>query len=718
MPNLDLRRDRELTPKNSKRYAEKVKLYNTIREGYRGQSERADDILDFWSIYNCEIDGNNFYNGSSNIYVPIVHVGLRALITRLLNQLFPSSGRYIDASSSDDELPHAEIALLEDYVRRTYLRTDTIPALLLNGLVEGQYNLYNDWNRSSRWVVTRDTIRPHMAIQGISNPLQLPDMDPEPIEGITIEEVFDQMPCCEVIHDIDVLVRPQTASSIDHALQQGGDVTILRRWTKGTIEDKMERGELARSPCEKLLEISDSSDLNDRWRGTEKDLMDAAGIRIGDGGMKVFQVYETWKVVDVPGEGMRLTKSYYGGYEIVLSDRLNPMWNDRCQLLSAPLEKVGSAFKGISRIKSGIASLQYYANQIAQQAADSATYSMLPIVMTDPAKNPRTATMLLNVGAVWEIDPNSTKFAQFPPIWKDATAIIQDCIAQIFQALGVNPSMLPQQTGVPGRKRNQAETALEQQVDLLSNSGEAAIVEDKILTPTVTMWAEYDHQFRDDESTVRAYGSAGQVANMQKVPLLQSTTRYHFLWNGVQQSRNAAENQQRIALLNVAMAPPMQQALVSDGKRLRVAPALESAFGALFGWREGRKILVDISAVTMIKPEEENGMIEQHFAVPVHPMDDFAKHMQIHSQLLQSPDPVVSAITRDHMQLHVMQRNQAMMAQQAQQQGPPGGQQGGGPTPPMQGGNAAGPRLVRGPPGSIPPDQMPRAGGVVMPRKM
>jgi hypothetical protein len=209
---------------------------------------------------------------------------------------------------------------------------------------------------------------------------------------------------------------------------------------------------------------------------------------------------------------------------------------------------------------------------------------------------------------------------------------------------------------------------------------------------------------------------------MEKVPLLQSTTRYHFLWNGVEQSRNAAVNQQRIALLNVAMAPAMQQALAKSGKRLDPAPALESAFGALFGWREGRKILVDVSALQLIRPEEENQMLMDHFAVPVQPGDEDPKHIQAHSPLLQHPDPIVAGLARDHNNLHMIQMNEKAQAQAQQQGMPPGGQPqpggGGGPTPPMQGGAAAGPRLMRGPNGAIHPDQMPAAGAPMMPRKM
>ena len=38
---------------------------------------------------------------------------------------------------------------------------------------------------------------------------------------------------------------------------------------------------------------------------------------------------------------------------------------------------------------------------------------------------------------------------------------------QIFQTMGVNPAMMPQQATAPGKKPNQAQIANEQQVDLL-----------------------------------------------------------------------------------------------------------------------------------------------------------------------------------------------------------------------------------------------------------
>jgi hypothetical protein len=545
-------------------------------------------------------------------------------------------------------------------------------------------------------------------------PIDALETIPEPIEGLTIEEVFDQHPTVEVIHDTDVLVRPQTADSVDSALRQGGDVTIIRRWTRETLEGMMERGDVRRRPGQELLAISTREDAS-FWERSEKELIDAAGVRQTQGGLKIFQVYETWQLEDCDGE-QRLTKSYYGGYDLLLSCRRNPMWNDRCQLISAPVNKQTGVFKGISSIKPGVASLQYYANQIAQQAADSATYSMLPIVMTDPAKNPQTSTMLLNVGAVWKIDPQSTQFAQFPPIWKDGILLINDLSAQIMNAMGVNPSMIPQSSQT-GRRQNQAEIAREQQVDIMSGLEEAAVMEDDVLSPTVTYWAEYDHQFRDEEATVKTYGPAGQAAIIETVPLLQSTTRFHFSWYGVEQVRNAAVQQQLTALLNVAMSPTMTQALAKNGKQIDPTSALETAFGRLIGWRESRKLMVDIGAKTAYDPELENRMLIEHFDVPVNPADDDQKHSQVHSPLLQHPDPVVRMWAQIHLQRHAIQQGMKTMAAAGQMgMGQPQPQQPQGPVP---GGTAMGPRPNgRQPPGAIPTDQMPRAGAVPMPRRM
>ena len=151
-----LRRDRELASRSgSPVYKDLIKTFKEVMDGFQAQADRADDIMDYWDCYNCILGQDQFYNGNSEIYVPIVRNAVNARRTRFVNQIFPSSGRYIDATSSDGSVPHAIVALLEHYVRSTKLRTNVMMPLCRNGDIEGQYNVYCDWDEITRHVVKK-----------------------------------------------------------------------------------------------------------------------------------------------------------------------------------------------------------------------------------------------------------------------------------------------------------------------------------------------------------------------------------------------------------------------------------------------------------------------------------------------------------------------------------------------------------------------------------
>jgi hypothetical protein len=703
-----LRRDKQLATRTDGKLTKKLlETFDKVRRGFEEQGSRADAILDYWDCYDCCLNRHQFYNGNAQLYVPIVRNAVQARVTRFLNQIFPSSGRYIDATATDEGVPHAIVAILEHYIRRARFRTAVVRALLRNGDIEGQYNLYVDWNKVTRHVASREYVPPKITTPGLPAPVAIED---EEIEAIVSEEIADAGPSFEVLHDSDVLVLPVTADNIDAALQQGGSVTIIRRWTKEALKRMIERGEVVRGAGEELLEAAD----DDKFvKNVAKAHLDAAGVK---GGGKSILGYETWVCLETP-EGRRLCKTLYGGHQLVLSATRNPYWNDRCPLLSAPVEKVAGAFKGAAPI-AAVDSIQYHANDIANQAADSATYSMLPIIMTDPAKNPRTATMILNLAAIWECDPTATRFAEFPKLWQDGIALIQADTQLIFQTLGVNPAMLPQQTGKPGAKRNQAEIALEQSVDVLTTAEACSVVEEGILTPAAELMLDLDQQYRSDEITVRMFGEMGVTARLERIPPVQRRAHINLTWFGVEQAKNAAQMQQQIALLNVARG--MQQPLQAAGYQLNPAPALEHAFGNIFGWRLGRQILVDARAQLTIAADTENQLLVQGFAVPVQQLDPDAQHIQAHTQALQATGDPHGTI-RIHIAAHMDQlqkKTNARRMAQMQAMAPPGGPPPNGPVGTPPGAMPAPPRPMKGPPGMIAPEAMPRMGAAIMPRKM
>ncbi len=683
-------------------------IFKDIDKGYANQAQRSNDILDYWDAYNCILGDKQFYNGNSKIFVPIIRNAIEARQTRFVNQLFPRSERHVEVVTAEEEIPHSLIALVEHYINDLKLRTQIIPALIRSGDIEGQYTVYVDWEKISRTITSRET-RP-VEIDG----MEAPELGE--IEEMIEEEIKDGKPAVEVISDPDLLVLPQTCDTLEQALERGGSVTIIRRWSKAVVKQKMEDGVFDEDAASFLIE-SMAKREGPGMINVAKDLASSAGIKLGEGG-KYVQGYETWTKLKVDGE-WRICRGYYGGEDQILGVEVNPYWCDRLPILSAPVKKVPGLFKGMSMIGPGVLDMQVAANDAINEGMDSAAFALMPIIMSDPEKNPRIGSMILDLAAVWEVDPNSTKFAQFPALWKDAFMIVAEAKQEILQSLSVNPAMMPQQSGSPGRKRNQAEIANEQQVDLLTTADAVTNIEGEILSPLVERILAYDHQFRDEELLIRSFGELGMKATMEEIEPIQMNKRIVLRWFGVEAARNAAQVQQQISAMNVMRGIPPE---MYQGYELNIAPLLVQLTENVFGPRLGPLIFKSKKDALAADPEQENYMLKHGFEVHVHSMDNDQEHIQVHLQCPPGPQ-------RDaHINQHVFAMNkkrqlqaQQMMAQHPGNQGQPGTPGGAGPgTPgtPPPGAQVAGPHAAKQAPGAISQDQMGKAGAAVMPRKM
>lgn len=668
-----------------------LKGYEAIDKGFLDAADRINLQMDYWQIFNCECGAKQFYNGDANAYCPIVHDAIEARKTRFVNQVFPNSGRYVECVTDAEELPEAQIALVNHYIDKARLREVVLPALFKNGDVEGQWNVYVDWSERTRYVSTKTRSGPDM---GDGMKLDETDVDEEDVvEDIHDEEVLEFGPAVEVIADSDIIILPPVAETVDDALYRyGGSVTILRRWSKEMIEAKQDAEEITEEGGDELLARFEQGGEKDSPRtDASKEHVDSAGIK---GGGKYALIYETWRVIEVDDK-RRLTRTYYGGDNLVLSCRLNPFWCDLCPLLSVPVDKVSGSAKGISKV-APVEKLQYLANDYMNQGADSASFGLNPIIATNPLSNPRVGSMVVTQGAVWEVNPNDTKFMEFPHLWEEADGIVERLKAMIFNTLGVNPSMVPQRGG--SKKPTQAEIMGEQQVDIITTADVIIPFEAGILTPMVERFIAYDAQFREEEIWVKAFGGEALRSGMQAVPLQQQQNRVQYRWLGVEAARTQQMMQQQIAFMNVLRNIPPQ---MLGGRKINMVPLIERACDAIFGPHLAPKIFPPAEG---IKPEEENHLLAKGIDLPVNPNDDDAKHLMEHQKI-----PPGEA--RDgHMRKHQMQMSQkAQAAAQAQQQG--GGSGGGGPKP---GGQPQGPRAVKGPPGALRPGQM--AGGMPSPR--
>jgi len=686
-------------------------VFKKVEEGYRDQWNRSNDQQDYWDIYNCILTSKQFYVGNSKIFVPIIHNAINARKTRFTNQIFPQAGRYVEVTSTDGTRPDALASLLEHYVRKAKLRTKVMPALCKAGDIEGHYNVYVSWCRRKRHVTWRSAAPPEL-VEGTG----MPNPAMEPIIDIRHAEIEAAHPEVEVLADSDVLVLPVTVDDIDEALDEGGSVTIIRRWTKEKIQQMIDEGAI-RADAGKELQDRLQKKVAPEDINQAKTLADAAGIK-GVQSARHALVYETFTKLKIKGERL-LCQAFYGGEQRILGARRNPLWSDRVPLLSVPVEKVGGLFKGRSKI-ADCADLQYAANDAVNEAWDSAGYSLLPIVMTDPERNPRTGTMVMSMAAVWETDPKSTQVVNFPQLWQHGFEMVAQCKAEVSQTLSVSPAAITQGTPTAQRgKTNQAQVAQEQQVDILNTADSVTVLEEGVLTPMLNLFIEMDHQYRDEEITIRSFGEMGLRAAMEAIPPVQMDRRYQFRWFGVEAARSAQQIQQGIAAMNVIRGIPPQQL---GGYQINLVPIITQLTENTFGPRLAPLIFVAPEQQLPVPVHQENALLAEGFEVPTHPMDDDQQHIQAHAQLMQQIQMSGEGRNLKKVQTHIwrhMQQAQAkqqaqMQQQQAMQQqgqpGVPGGQIGGQQQPGVAGapriGAQPGAPRSQGPPGLIPQDQL------------
>jgi hypothetical protein len=706
-------RDRDLLAGRGTKLRDKLdEIFAAVMRAFEDQKDRSDDIEDYWDCFNCRSNSRRYYNGIADIYFPIIHDAVVARTTRFSNQMCPQAGRYIEEVSADGTQSQSLIGLLEQYLREANFETMVLKPLCETGDIEGQYNLYIDWNELEREIVSREKHGPRIQVAG-----QEVEAPGEDIEDMGEPEVIvEGRPVFDVMHDSDVAVWPANVDTLDGAFANGGGVAIVRHWTKAKIDWMIEQGSIRKAEGKALKDSMDK--VSKENIDIEKRLAEHVGIHSKGTGATAWEVWTMLKLgkdggYDEDGRP-RLCRVFFGPNRAQLGCKRNPYWNDRCPLISFPVKKTAGLFKGKSLI-SYVDSMQYEANDAVNEGADAATLSAAPIVLRDPEKS--NGPLVFGVGAIWDCGKDAISLLTFPDLTPRAQTRVQMALQGIFQSLGVNPSMLPQQTRAG--KPSQAQVAQEQAVDLLTTA-EAVKILAVICTETLGFVVDYDYQFRDNDITVRQYGEMGVRAKLEQVAPLQNRKGFTFLWRGAEQVKQSMMMQQAgTAWVNVLQNPQIQQQLAREGKSLRLAPVLVAQNQNIFGAFLGSQVIVDDAELLTMDPEKENELLGEGHHLHVHPLDQDQQHLPSHMKAGQETGDPHGTI-RQHIAMHIqsMQMKNAAAMQKAQAQhggGPPGPPGGGG--APQPGAQPGPPHAMKRPPGAIHPDSAAGAGVVQMPRR-
>lgn len=675
---------------------EASEVYSDCEDAFKDKQERDDANALYWDIYNCKLGDRQAYSGVSEVFVPVVRDAIEARTLRFSNALFPSNGRFVECISSTNDNAHALQALINHYVRDSRLR-ETTGALLRAGDVTGQYSLYVGWTKKERTIMQRVSKPVKADLDGVE--AEVPGETAEDIEEVTLSH---GSPDIWVIPDEDLCVLPATVDDIDDA----DTVCVAIRVTKSWFRERKKEFS-AKKYKQAIAMFEAKTGMGPERVNPEKERAKEAGVKTAKGS-KMLLLYQMWTSLEIKGKWTRcMIYSAGRGPENVLSIKKNPYWGQRAPVISAPVKKVAGSFWGISPT-AGVEQLQYQCNDATNMGMDSAQYALTPIVMSNPQSNPRIATMVLEMAAMWEVDPNNTKILEFPKLWQDALSILAACKAQIHESLGLNPAMMPSgQT----KKTSQAAVAQEQQLALEGTADAVRVLETSILTMVANRIFEYDQQYRDKDLDIAHFGELGYEAEQEKVPPVEFGTRYSFQWSGIMQNQGQQRVQQMISGMNVLRGIPPEQL---NGRKLDIGPILDAVVDVIYGPRLGPRVLKDQRAQLGIPPTLENDMMRHNMPATVSPMDDDAAHITSHHDAAALIGDT-TGIFQQHIGAHMEQmQKKAMQAAGAGPGGLPGAPGGGAPGQPpgvagtpKPGAQPVGPRPgAQAPPGAVPPGQM------------
>jgi hypothetical protein len=681
-------------------YEKCMKFYPLCATAYENREEADEGCIEYWNIFNCDPDDNQTYQGNSKCYVPAVRDAINARTKRALAQNFSQKYKHVDAIGTDGQKPFPQLALLEHYIRSTKLKS-IVRSIYVAGDVTGQWNVYIDWLRDIRSVtgmIKRNPILETIGGEDLGDELQDPSADKE--EVLEDEEVITEGPTITDFATEDMVVIPPTCNDIEKA-----EIVCLKlRMSKEQVKLMVDDG---------VFILPEGTDLGD-WvtekkgedkRNPPKARSCDAGIK-STGTSKHALIFEVTVRLKFPGDDHKsLAYVYYAGENDIVGIIKAPQWGQKRPIISAPVDRIGGSFNGISKIEA-VKWMQWNLNDFWNMGQDSAMYSMLPIVMTDPEQNPNYAMMVYGLAAVWPVNPNTTKFASFPALWKDSIQMCGAIKEQIHESLDVNPAMMGVQ---PKGRKNAGAVGAQQQEQSVAILDHAQRFEEEMLNEILERMFEYDAQFREEDLTVLTMGEIGVKAAMMTIEPQQWGNRYYFQWVGTDYVMNMQRMQQQIATMNVLRGIPPQQL---NGRRLDITPILEILTDNVFGPELSGKILIDDRNKYTVSAEIEDEMMVNGIPVDVHEADNDSEHLQKHRIAGQASGDTTGLI-RNHMQQHMMamQKKREMAQPQPGSPGVPGGAApgvaGSGPRP---GAQVAGPQGgAQQPAGAIHPDQI--AGG-------
>jgi len=353
----------------------------------------------------------------------------------------------------------------------------------------------------------------------------------------------------------------------------------------------------------------------------------------------------------------------------------NPFWHGMPPWLCGKFVEVQNEFYGRG-LPETFDRLQYFLNDVANQASDALVWSMNPIAVVDSYRVQDVDSIRMRPGARWLADPAGVSFTEPPK--ESATvgfAAVGQIIALMNDTANVAPFLGPSPAG-KGRGRA-ASTATGAQIllseSLLQIRDVVENLEDQVYTPFLRMSHALAMQCMSKAMILKVTGIEGVSFVERRISPEDIAGDFEFRWLGSTTNVNHQVRAQQMVnfLQMVARIPP--EVLQAQGIQIDLGFILRAIWEDGFSLRDGDRIIKNTNQVKAIDARIENDLFRagRGAEVDVSPIDDDRQHIEIHRDLLfdRKLDEQARVDVAAHIQAHVAAAMaKVIMQQQAEQQ--------------------------------------------------
>jgi hypothetical protein len=552
-----------------------IPLVDAIRHNRQALNQQWHTLLKVWTLEH----ENPGYRGRSNVYMPAGKKGAETIVSQLVSGTFPGEDNF-GVIARDPKLATQALNVKEVLKHRidgtAKLRTSAEPfyrqlVLTGNSPVKVQYR---------RKIIKHSRDR----------------------KGPKPTVLFDS-PVFEPIDSANFYVYPETVNRLSDAEIVFEDftlplATILRRAHDG-FYDKGEaevcgkgQGRSSRIEAEnaKLAAQELAANRYDNHGGWSR--VDGTEIWMD------FDPMAKSKEDEIDPEPFVITVTASGH---VLRAIKNPYWHKRPPFLLGRMGTMQGRIYGTGFVEA-IRQLNILLNDQTNQAMDCATYTLNPVVMTNP-NYVLGALSQMEPGVQWLVtDINAAVRFDRPPgdLIQGGSILTTQTQAWINDFIGAPPVL--QGGASPGRAQKTATGLNVAQTNARLPLQEIVrLCEEDVWSPNLGMFNSLDQQYADDDLMVPSDGRRVLL----RIPPDELAGDWLFDWMASTQTNNQAIKGSQISEALTLMANPQIQLLLKEnGAKVNPVPLLKRLYTEVFGFRD-----VGDMIITAAMPElGPNGM--------------------------------------------------------------------------------------------------------------